>query len=172
MRIFKHLLVLLLFCFIWTSCDQSKIPGINEWATFSPAGARFSILMPITPTYSTVTKDTPAGQLPVYFYTATPSKGYEFGVTHNSFPASADLTRIFDLTEYATVKSGAQMISRKDINLNGIPGRELVYEAEGQVVSLRLYLIDREIYQAICVMPKGSIKQKLVNGFLDSFQLK
>ena len=170
MRLVKHLLVLLLFCFICASCDRSKISGISEWTTFSPAGERFSVLMPTEPTSTTVMGE---GQVPVHFFTARPSKDYGFVVSHNSFPQNADLTKVFDnMKAYIIINNGGQLISDKDIALHGIPGRQFVYEKEDRVVSLRSYLIDREVYQVFCVMPKESVDQKIVNEFLDSFQLK
>ncbi len=172
MRLSNHLFVLLLVWCLCTGCDRSNVPAIKKWTTFSPAGERFSVLMPIQPTPSTVMTRTQAGQFPVYLYTARPSKDYAFLVTHNSFPPQADLSQVFDKTEAQNINNGAQLISKRDIALHGTPGRELVFEKQGRVVSLRFYLIGRDIYQVFCVMPKGSAHQQLVNEFLDSFHFK
>jgi len=175
MSLFRQLFVFLLLCCLCTGCDRSKIRSVKEWTTFSPAGERFSVLMPIEPIPSTVMSDTRAGQLPVYFYTARPSKECAFIVTQNSFPSGVDLTdteRILDKIENQATKNGAQLISKEHITLHGISGREIVFEKEGQVLSLRCYLVGREAYEVFSVISKGSACQKLVPEFLDSFQLK
>ena len=155
-----------------TACP---VCGVANWIIFSPAGERFSVLMPTKPTESTTMADTRVGQVPVYYFTARPLKEHSFAVTHSTYPQGVDITdaeKLFNKIEYMTLTTGAQLISKTNITLHGIPGRELIYEKEDHVVSLRIYLIDRDVYQAMSAMPKESNCQKHIHEFLESFQIK
>src|ERR1041385_8822082 len=89
-------LILALFAGWWigTGCDRAptcSICGATKWTRFSPTNECFSVIMPLEPTISTRTANTAAGPFPVYFFTAEPSKGYAFAVSHNSFPSEIDM---------------------------------------------------------------------------------
>jgi hypothetical protein len=143
---------------------------------FSPINERFSVLMPCKPTFSTPTANTSAGPLPAYIYSAEPSRGYAFVVSHNSFPPEVDMRdteAILDKICKQAVSGDGRLVSSRQVTLHGIPGRELKYEKKAQVlVSQRTYLTDHEAYQVYCVMPKTANCQMHVNEFLESFDLK
>jgi hypothetical protein len=171
----------LVICWLITGCGQRdestpcSICGVANWTRFSPAGERFSVFMPLKPTTSTVMADTPLGKYPVHYFSAVPLKGHLFGVTYNSFPPEVDMSnseKLFEKIEKGYLTSGFQNISKTNITLNGTPGRELIYEKEGQVMTLRLYFIDQEAYQVLCIMPQESVCQKHIHEFLESFQFK
>ncbi len=65
-------------------------------------------------------------------------------------------------------------MSERPVSLKGHPGREWCFEKyRGQaVVTMRVYLIGHDFYQAITVMPKGKVCQRHVVEFLDSCELK
>ena len=132
--------------------------------------------MPLKPTASTATANTAAGPFPVYIFTAQPSKGYAFAVSHNTFPPEVDMKDTEPLLEKIcklALSGDTRLVSTRQVTLHGIPGRELKYEKKGQVlVSQRTYLTDHEAYQVYCVMPKTAICQAHVNEFLESFDLK
>jgi hypothetical protein len=143
---------------------------------FSPTNERFSVLMPCKPTLSTPTANTAAGPFPAYIYSAEPSRGYAFAVSHNSFPPEVDLRdteAILDKICKQAVNGDGRLLSTKQVTLHGIAGRALKYEKKGQVlVSQRTYLTSHEAYQVYCVMPKTAICQTHANEFLESFDLK
>jgi hypothetical protein len=176
----RSLLSLALFAVWWigTGCDPPacRVCGATHWTTFASSNERFSVLMPVKPAASTLTANTAAGPLPADLFTAEPSKGYAFAVSHNSFPTEVDVTdteALFDKIRKRTLSGDSRLISSRFLSLHGIPGRELKFEKKGQVlVSLRTYLIDHEAYQVYCVMPKAAVCQTHVNQFLDSFDLK
>jgi hypothetical protein len=147
-----------------------------KWTAYSPSNERFSVLMPVKPKTSTANANTAAGQFPVYFFTAEPSKGYAFAVSHNAFPPEVDMKDTEALLEKISqgmLSGDARLVSSKQITLHGIPGRELKYEKKGQVlVSQRTYLFDHDAYQVYCVMPKTAPCQKHIDEFLESFDLK
>ena len=132
--------------------------------------------MPLKPTTSTRTANTAAGPFPVYLFTAEPSKGYAFAVSHNSFPPEIDMKdteALLDKICKQDLSGDTRLVASRNVTLHGVPGRELMYEKKGQVlVSLRTFLTDHESYQVYCVMPKTAICQTHVNEFLESFDLK
>ena len=133
------------------------------------------MIMPLEPTISTRTANTAAGPFPVYFFTAEPSKGYAFAVSHNSFPSEIDMKDtelLLDKICKQALTGDTVLVASRNVTLHGIPGRELNYEKRGQRISLRTYLADHESYQVYCVMPRTAICQTHVKEFLESFELK
>jgi len=161
-----------------TGCDQPAcvVCGSTRWTKFSPANERFSVLMPCKPTLSTPTVDTAAGTFGAYIYSAEPSRGYAFAVSHNSFPPEVDMRdpeALLDKICNHAVSGDVRLLYSRKVMLHGIPGRELKYEKKGQVVvNQRTYLTDREAYQVYTVMPKRAPCQTHANEFLESFDLK
>src|ERR1035441_9779108 len=106
-------LALFLACCVGGGCDRPSacsICGVAKWTTFSPTNERFSVLMPLKPTASTATANTAAGPFPVYIFTAQPSKGYAFAVSHNTFPPEVDMKD----TEVLLEKICKQALSRSE----------------------------------------------------------
>jgi hypothetical protein len=179
MRLSILIVALITACLVGAGCDRRSacsICGAAQWTTFSPTNERFSVLMPLKPTASTATANTAAGPFPVYLFTATPSKGYGFAVSHNTFPPEVDTKdaeALLDRICKQVLSRDGQLVSSRQVALHGIPGRELRYEKKGQaLVSQRTYLMDHEAYQVYCVMPKTAICQTHANEFLASFDLK
>ena len=70
-----------------------------------------------------------------------------------------------------------QAKEKRDIKLNGVPGVEFVIDSdEGGGVKLtstvRVFLVDRRIYQAIVVHEQGAKEGANVRRFLDSFRVQ
>ena len=132
--------------------------------------------MPLKTTTSSHTASTAAGPFPVYLFTAEPSKGYAFAVSHNAFPQEIDMKdteALLDKICKQALSGDTRLVASRNVTLHGVPGRELKYEKKGQVlVSLRTFLTDHESYQVYCVMPKTAICQTHVKEFLESFDLK
>jgi hypothetical protein len=132
--------------------------------------------MACKPAFSTASANTAAGPLPAYIYSAEPSRGYAFTVSHNSFPPEVDMQdteALLDRICKQAVGGDTRLVSSNQVTLHRILGRELNYEKKGQVlVSQRTCLTDHEAYQVYCVMPKNAVCQAHINEFLQSFDLK
>ncbi len=181
-----HFPTLMMVCMaIWlsgTGCDHQEkstpcnICGVANWTTYSPSSEKFLVLMPIKPTVSTKMIDSPAGQMSATFFTATPLDQHAFVVIHGTYPPATDMTdveKIFRQIDRSLLTTDAQLISKTNITLQGIyPGREFILVKEDRVVTLRVYLVSREMYEVMCVMPTESNCQTHIHEFLDSFQIK
>ena len=169
---------------IWwlvAGCDRQEkgtacsVCGVASWIKCSPTGHRFSVSMPTEPTLTTKMADTKFGQLPCYFFASSPLRGHQFAVVHSTYPPEFDISdtdKVFQDIETITQKKGYHLISKTNITLHGILGRELIYEAKGAAINLRVYLIERDVYQVMTVMIKESVCQKHIQEFMESFQLE
>jgi len=164
---------------IGSGCDWQptcEICGASKWRKFSPTNERFSVLMPSAPTSSTPTADTAFGQLSVSLFTAEPSRGYAFAVSHNRYPAELDMKDTEALLAKICKQALAgdtRLIARRAITLRGMPGSELKFQKQDKVlVTMRAYLGDHEAYAVYCVMPKTAYCQQHIDQFVDSFDLR
>ena len=161
-----------------TGCDWEttcSTCGVKKWVEFTPAGENFSVAMPDLPTRTKKMVDTKWGQMPLYLYSALAGKNHRFGVIRNTYPSEVDLTdleKIFQQMEESVLTTDFQLVSKTNIILQGIPGRELVCENEKYVVTLRLYLRDRDAYQVMSLMPRSSVCDKHIHEFMDSFKIE
>lgn len=134
------------------------------------------MLMPVTPSVTTVTADTALGKFPVQIFSAEPVKRYAFAVSHSQFPPEvnlADTKQFFDKILQDYLKKGYQLLSSAEVTLHGIPGRQWEMEVKGQaIVTIRIYLEGHDSYQAYTVMPKTRPCQKHAREFVESFDLK
>ncbi len=165
-------------CWLVAGCDRHEaacsVCGVANWTKYSPTGESFSVLMPAEPTLTTKMVDTKLGQLPCYIFSASPLKGHQFAVVHSTYPPGIDVTdvdKVFQQIETQNLKQGYHLVSKTNITLHGIPGRAFTYEIKNTVANLRVYLIDRDVYQVMTVMLEESVCQKHIDEFMESFQL-
>jgi hypothetical protein len=148
--------------------------GGGNWSTFSPENGGFSVLMPVGPISSTLTNDTAAGPVVVTQFMAEPSPVVAFGVAHNRFPANMNISNrrgMFEAMSKGVAGTEGRLLSEAKIELHGREGREWKFEEESSLTTIRAYLVGRDLYQAICVVPKGQPCLRHTQRFLDSFEL-
>lgn len=177
MRFLTLTIALMAVC-LTTGCDPPacSICGVGKWIKCSSDKERFEVLMPSKPAVSAPTASAAAGTLTAHVYSAAPSRGYAFCVSHNSFPPEVDMSdtgALLDKICKQAISGDVRLTSSNHVTLHGIPGRDLEYEKQDQVlVRVRTYLRDRDSYQVYCVMPKAAICRTHINEFLESFDLK
>lgn len=186
MRYSNRVLITLAACLIAVGCDRPETAasqqqncncGATNWAKFSPPGEGFSAVMPSRPIATVLTIDTTAGPLVASMFTVEPSNTTAFSVMHNRYPDWFDTTdskKFFDVGLEKAVGTDGRLISATDIALDGNSGREWKFEKyEGKaLVSMRVFLVGHDFYQAICVMHKQRVCEKHVREFLESFELE
>ena len=133
--------------------------------------------MPLLPRRTVVTNETAVGPLVITLYTREITSQIAFSIGHNHFPTNVDVTdtaRLFAGGLASALGKDGRLVSERSITLHDYPGREWQLEKlSGQaLVTIRTYLVDHELYQAICVMPKSSVCHNHVREFLDSFDLQ
>jgi hypothetical protein len=109
-------------------------------------------------------------------FIAETSSVVAFGVAHNRFPremATSNKQELFKAGLGEALGANGRLVSDTDIQLHGHEGHEWTFEKfKGQAVfTMRVYLVNHDMYQAICFMPKGRFCSKHCGKFLDSFDL-
>lgn len=61
----------------------------------------------------------------------------------------------------------------KKININGYPGKELIYymASNGVYISTRMYIIDGKLYNLFVFTDKNKMYNKSITGFFNSFKI-
>lgn len=183
-RLVKLVASLLLVC-VMSGCDKPRVSGdkrtacvcaVKNWTEYSPPSRDFSVLMPFAPVTSVVTNDTAAGPIAISMYITEPSGTVSFGVIHSLFPDVVDVTdnaKLFDAGLEQAIGADGRLISNANIALEANPGREWKFKKlSGQAtLTMRAYLVNRDFYQLISVMPSGRVCDQHVREFLDSFRV-
>jgi len=151
--------------------------GVTNWLRVSVQKSGFSAFMPTQPTHSAVTNETVAGPLVSSVLTSEISPTVAFSIFHSSFPTNMVMTdtgSLFAGGLKQALGADGRLTYERDIQLDGYPGREWRFEKyRGQaVVTMRIYLVGHDLYQAICLMPKWRVCQRHVAEFLDSCELR
>ena len=154
---------------------QDELPA--NWKVAAPKDAGFSAKMPGTPTEKKQQVKTATGQLSVTLYIAEGRNESLFVVSYTDY-SEADLKkapvdkRLDQARDGAVEKSGGKLRGEKKIELDGQPGREIVIENNGEVIAkMRIYLVQRRLYQVMVLGNEPTFKSKDVGTFLDSFRV-
>ena len=140
-------------------------PAPPGWQLLSPAGGRFSILMPIGKIERDLTRDPKTPSFVVKRNRTVFLVAY-FDIPPEALGRESELLNAATKTQY----EGFKLVSRRDFGLNGNPGIEInyssVYSAEIKLVT-RCILANDMIYilTVIAESPERS------NMFFDSFRL-
>jgi hypothetical protein len=150
--------------------------GVTKWSRFSPEDGTFSVLMPTRPIRSIITNNTPAGFLVLTQFTSEVSKKIAFSIAQNQFPLKLSNSRNQEAFETAlkfALGSDGKIVSGSPVQLQGHEGREWRFtKINGQaLVTMRVFLVNQELFQIMCVMPKKRFCPIHSRAFLDSFQL-
>jgi hypothetical protein len=89
--------------------------------------------------------------------------------------SNRELDEMFDSIVSATEDETTRLISQKDVYLNGVLGRELVYEEESQIVFGRFYILESKIFMLTVTLPKKDYNRgfdRLARKFFDSFGVR
>jgi hypothetical protein len=151
--------------------------GVTNWSRFSPDEGDFSVLMPFQPTFSCTTNDTAAGRVVSSQYIAESSRVVAFSVVHNRLPINLDIfnkQKLFEAGLKSALGGDGRLLSDTSIELHGYQGRQWKFDRikRQALITMRAYLVGRELYQVICVMPKRQACSRHAQQFLDSFDLK
>jgi len=153
--------------------------GEDAWKEFRSEAGGFSILMPGTPTEETQTQATELGDIDIHMFSYE-AKYVAYMVGYNLLPQaivalSAPDALLDGACEGQSSSVGGVELSRKEIALDGYPGREMEIQAEdeGQVRTLhtRIYLVKDKLYQILVVGDEDQRGAEDTLKFLDSFKL-
>ncbi|HEY3586109.1 MAG TPA: hypothetical protein VGK85_03105 [Myxococcaceae bacterium] len=130
--------------------------------------------MPPNPEKNDRTQETPGGPVQVHIAQAQDPAG-KYMSSLSEFPkGSLDKVKskdLLDSLQRATVQSmGGTLVSSKDIEVGGLPGREFsATDPQGSQVTARVFVGDSRVYTLAGTYPKGEVPAP-IQQFLGSFQ--
>jgi hypothetical protein len=144
----------------------------------SDAGG-FRLKMPAAPKEQTQKIQTPIGPIDLHMYLI--DKGdMAYLATYSDYPeevAKQDPKQLLDGVVDGSIKnSKGELITSKDINIGGFPGREYDYNIPipgGQtgIGRSRVYLVNTRLYQIVYIGAKAKGIPKAADDYLKSFEL-
>ncbi len=146
------------------------------WKAFVSKEGRFQVQMPTAPAEQKQRVKTATGQVEVHLFLAEGSAA-TFVLSYSDFPANevkaGDEAKRLDFARDGAVSSArGKLRSERKIDLDGVPGRELVIDgASDTVLKVRVYAAERRLYQLMAVGPGAILGSKESAAFLDSFRL-
>jgi hypothetical protein len=147
------------------------------WKTFTCKEGAFTVALPTTPTEQRQRVKTATGQLDVAVFLAEDKHDVSYVVSYSDLPESevkkgTEKKRLDFARDGAVSKARGKLRSEKAIELAGFPGREVVIENDSEVVvRLRIFVVQRRLYQAMVVGPGAAVLGRDGAFFLDSFHL-
>ncbi|MDT4952387.1 MAG: hypothetical protein QOJ02_525 [Acidobacteriota bacterium] len=153
-----------------------------SWQEYKSQDDSFSILMPARPVESVESSQIPTGQIQMHEVMADLGSQGAYMVGYSDYPdnsrnVSSD-TLLDAAANGAVTHSGATLVSKKRITLDGYPGVELeLLPPEGQRLDggrgfCRIYWVAPRIYIIFAGGPDSGGGSQAVTKFLDSFKLR
>ncbi|NJP04393.1 MAG: hypothetical protein HC837_01540 [Chloroflexaceae bacterium] len=157
----------------------SSATGSEDWIEFSSEEGGFTVMMPGTPEEGSQDVGTDAGQMGLATYQFT-TDAAAYTVMFSDFPE--DMIGAVDPQELllggqegALTSLDGELISEREVDLDGYPGREIVAEAQvggiDAILKGRFYLVDNRLYQTLVIGQQDAVDEEDIDYFLDSFSL-
>ena len=153
-----------------------------SWQEYKAADQSFSVEMPTTPQDSSETRSTPAGDLTMQMMIGNMKENGIYVVAYMDYPSSsvkASSDMVLDFAANGAVSnSGATMVSKKSISIDGIPGREVEMTVPDSKVPgggraiARIYWAAPRLYMMFVGGHESSEVFTTRAKFLDSFKLQ
>jgi len=151
-----------------------------EWQTLKSQDGNFRVTMPGKAKTFTRTINTGVGQIKLHFFFVPTHQGKTaYMVIYNDYPAEfakqADGKQVVNgAVNGAVRKRKGKVLKKKDISLDGHPGRWVVFESEedGRTMRghIRTYYVNGRLYQTMVFYDMASgPEQSDITRFLDSF---
>ena len=163
------------------SIETGKSPEIKRpteetfgiWNEFHSDDYGFTILFPAKPSQIWET----ARDKIASFETETEKAHY--GVMRMKFPALLDNRQLGILGESLFARGydreTTRLISEKNVCLEGMPGKELIYEEAGKMFFTRFYIVEQKMFMLSVSLPRAEYTKDFdywAMKFLDSFGAK
>ncbi len=170
-------LILIFTMLSWSGPLQAK----DSWQKLTPEGGDFSIMMPAEPKRTDTITRTPVGKIREEMYTAE-TKSLSVLAEFSKLPGIA----VFFASRKTILRKSAdgliksekgKVISSKDLEIGGKPGKVIQYNAPGpkgkpNLCTAHLVLNKKLLYVLIARSPEAKPDKAGMKKFLDSFQLE
>ena len=164
-----------------TSVATAATTSIEGWQEYTSAEGRFTILMPGLPEEQTIAQELAEGVEIEATFARVEANSVTYMVMYTDLPEESlalgedEFFRqyIDNIVQKVESDSGAEIDKPQEqkITLDGNPGREFTYGAQGQGSRARTYLVGSRHYQIIAAGPMDKLSGDQVTDFLDSFKL-
>jgi hypothetical protein len=144
---------------------------------FVSTEGNFSVVFPCTPSQDHQRVKTASGHLDVEMFLAEGKNDVSYVVSYSDLPEAeakkgTEAKRLNFARDGAVTKSRGKLRSEKPIELAGYPGRELIIDTDTEsVLRLRIFVVERRLFQVMVVGPGANVLQRDGTFFLDSFRL-
>jgi len=155
------------------SAEEAAAPPARTWIDFESTDGSFSISLPGQPAEKVTETPIGTGTVKTTTYTLNLGPGgfYFVSYTDNvSKPADA-----FDSVQKELAKQGT-VLEKKDITLDGAPGREISLEMTAKqpgdiLTTVRVFAVGGRLYQVLTTHQKATTSAADQKRFLDSFKV-
>ena len=164
-----------------TSVATSATTSAEGWQEYASTEGRFTILMPGTPIEEVLSQELATGGEIESAVARLEADSVTYMVIYTDLPQeSLDLGEdeffrqyINGVVQNVESQSGVTLDKPQEqkIMLDGNPGREFTYSAQGQGSRTRTYLVGSRHYQIIAAGPMDKLSGDQVTDFLNSFKL-
>lgn len=169
---------------------SAQADKVSDWKEFSSNEGRFTVSLPGTPTADVIDAGTRFGVLKAHFFVLK-TDTFLYYISYLDLPESpqtaaenkAALDEIRDQR-----RANARLISENDITLDGIVGREVLLDRNGQIQKGRFFYAGQRLYYVIVNAPtnvvfrdgkpspnpkdRTDLFEQTAAKFFDSFKLK
>ncbi|MDB6066229.1 MAG: hypothetical protein JWR26_2437 [Pedosphaera sp.] len=153
------------------------ICGATNWGRYTPPGAGFTVLIPPTPRVRLTTNQMPSGAIIITNHVTDVGTVVAFVIAQNGFPPNVNVQDkgfLFASARMGALGQDGRMLAERSLSQGGWPGVEWKFEKFGgqAVITMRAFLVGREMFQAAAIMPKNKVCSMHVAKFLDSFEIQ
>lgn len=147
----------------------------QQWSTYRPAGAGYSIDLPGKPTLESETTDSTGG--PVKSHSAsveTEHAGYVSMYTVYPSGTAMEANEALDAARDGMLEDGKSTLrDEKRLTVSNVPARRVtLYDTEAKLVIVNLMVFDRNtLYQSIYAAPPSQQETDASRRFFASFKL-
>ena len=167
---------------LWKFGNNKSAAAANSgWQEYKAQDESFTIQMPGKPSETVQRQATPAGEYQMHMAMAIHQQSGAFIAGYADYPSNftnVPPQQLLDMaTQGALSNSGATLVSKKNISLNGYPGLELEMLPPGNMpgggrIVTRIYWAAPRIYILFAGGPKSSDTDAAMTRYFESFKIR
>ncbi|HVH46321.1 MAG TPA: hypothetical protein VM925_28465 [Labilithrix sp.] len=154
--------------------ELRKNAGPSTWTRFTSPTGDFTVLLPEAATETTQTVQRADGPITLRSVVAIAGAGASYSVMVGEVPDDAgesSTARLDELEADFVRRSNGKLVSSSTVSTGAVVGRELRVTSAERSVRVRIFVMNRHIYQVLVIRPPPSEESALDERFLGSFTL-
>lgn len=147
---------------------------VADWLKFKSTEENFMISIPSEPKQERNNHKGPFGN--GHHIYSVESNNISYTISYSSFDSpitdSKEVKRILGLSrDMVRMVTNGSVVSDKEIDLEGFPGREVRIEKDKRLWILRVFIVKERMYQLTTTQPKAKAESSETVKFYESFKL-